>query len=212
IPLERGLGSSAAAIGLGLVAGARAASRGTSPDELLAFGERFEGHIDNLAAVLHGGVCVAWRADEAPRARRIADDMPAAAIAIVPDSRTSTASSRTALPDVVTHADAAASSGAAMLLAAAVATGDTNLLRDAFRDRLHEQYRAAGAPLLTQVRELAPLGTIGVTLSGSGPSVVVWAAPGHAADVAETLRASLPRDVRVLPLTVAPTGAAAAHA
>src|SRR5262249_9771189 len=63
IPLERGLGSSAAAIAVGLHAGAAAAGRAVTPNELLVLGAELEGHADNLAAVLHGGVCMAWRRD-----------------------------------------------------------------------------------------------------------------------------------------------------
>jgi homoserine kinase len=210
IPLDRGLGSSASAIGLGLVAGARAAGREPSPDELLALAERFEGHIDNVAAALCGGVCVAWRGDDrVPHARRLADAMPGDPIAVVPSTRTSTAASRTSLPAAVPHADAATTAGAAMLLGAAVATGDATLFQAALRDRLHEQYRAAGAPLLARVRAAASDTAIGVTLSGSGPTVIAWAEPGHAATVARTLEEELAGDAQVLHLRVAGDGARA---
>ena len=96
IPLERGLGSSAAAIGLGLVAGAAAAGHVVAADELLTLGARLESHLDNLAAVVHGGVTVAWRDGGAPRARRIATDVPASPVAVVPRTRTSTGASRSA--------------------------------------------------------------------------------------------------------------------
>jgi homoserine kinase len=210
IPLERGLGSSAAAIALGLVAGARAAGRETTADELLALGERFEGHLDNLAAALHGGVCVAWRGDDgAPRARRIADDMPVAPIALVPTARTSTAASRSALPAAVDHADAATTAGAALLLGAAIRGGDAELLGHAFRDRLHEPYRAGARSLLARVREAPPPSIVGATLSGSGPTVIVWAEPGRVDEVAAALRATLGGDADALPLRVAQTGATA---
>ena len=80
IPRERGLGSSAAVVALGLVAGAIAAGEDPSADELLAQGIDLEGHADNLAAALAGGVCLTWEG----RIARIADDVPAAAIAVVP--------------------------------------------------------------------------------------------------------------------------------
>jgi homoserine kinase len=207
IPLERGLGSSASAIALGLVAGAAAAGRPAAPAELLALGERFEGHVDNLAAVLLGGVCVAWRRDGAPHARRIADDMPLAAIVAVPGSRISTARSRTGLPATVPHEDAAANAAAAMLLGTAIASGDATLLGDAFEDRLHEGYRAESAPLLGAIRAQLPEGAVAVTLSGSGPSVVIWAETARADEVAESLRASLRDDAAVLRLGVARRGA-----
>lgn len=208
IPLERGLGSSAAAIGLGLVAGAAAAGRALDPKDLLPLGARLESHIDNLAAVLSGGVCVAWHED-GPRVRRIADEVPADAIAIVPSERTSTAASRTALPAEVPHADAAETAGAAMLLGAAIATGDADLLRHAFRDRLHEPYRAAGAPMLDRVKRLVPE-ALGVTLSGSGPTVIAWVADAVDRDrAAAHLSSELGATATVLALAVAHEGAAA---
>lgn len=205
IPLERGLGSSAASIALGLVAGAAAAGRDASPDELLAAGFELEGHADNLAAALNGGVCLSWNRNGAPHAARIADSLPAAAVLVVPAERTSTAESRDALPASVPHEDAVATAGAAALLGAAVAHGDAELLRVAFADRLHEPYRLASTPLRA-LAEQPPQRALGVTLSGSGPSVVVWVRPDDAADVAAELAASHP-ETTVLPLAVAERGA-----
>jgi homoserine kinase len=207
IPLERGLGSSAAAIALGLVAGSAVAGKSAAPDDLLSHAVRLEGHADNVAAALLGGVCVAWWNGGDVRAARIADDLPLASVLAVPAARTSTAQSRNGLPDTVTHADAAANAGFAALLGAAVASGDAELLRAAFDDRLHEQYRADSAPLLGVIRASVTDEAVGVTLSGSGPSVVVWAPHDRAEAVAERLRASLPDDTRVLPLRVAQRGA-----
>jgi homoserine kinase len=207
IPLERGLGSSAAAIALGLVAGAAVAGRTTTPDELLAVGERFEGHADNLAAVLNGGVCFAWRRNGSSTARRIALEMPAAPVVAVPKERTRTDLARSALPFTIRHDDAAVNAGAAALLGAAIVSGDPSLLRDALHDRLHEQYRLHGAPLLRELRTAVPPGALGVTLSGSGPSVVVWAEKGRADEVAARLKDDLPADTTVLPLRVAQEGA-----
>lgn len=207
IPLERGLGSSAAAIALGLVAGAAVSGRAAAAAELLELGEPIEGHADNLSAALLGGVCIATSREGVTRATRIADDMPVAAILVVPTERTSTAHSRTGLPGTVSHDDAAHNAASAALLGAAIAGGDAALLRDAFDDRLHEQYRSDGAPLLRAVRGLDHAGIVGVTLSGSGPSVVVWAERGEAAAVADALRDSFTDDVMVLPLRVAQRGA-----
>jgi homoserine kinase len=210
IPLERGLGSSAAAIAAGLVAGAAVAGRAAEPGELLAAGVPIEGHADNLAASLYGGVCFAMKRNGTIHAARIASDMPAAAIVAMPEARTHTAKSRGSLPATVTHADAAHNAASAGLLGAAIASGDARLLRDAFDDRLHEQYRAPNAPLLKKLRTSAPEGTVGVTLSGSGPSVVVWAETGRADDVARELEATVPAGTRVLRMRVAHEGAHAA--
>jgi homoserine kinase len=203
IPLERGLGASAAAVALGLVAGAAVAGRSPAADELLGAGLPLEGHADNLAAALHGGVCLAWRDGSRARAARIADDLPLRPLLAVPPERTPTARSRASLPARVAHADAAATAGAAARLGAAVAAGDAELLRSAFADALHEPYRRGEAPLLA---ELDGLGA-GVTLSGSGPAVVVWAEPERAGDVAALVARAAPAGTRVLPLAVAGRGA-----
>jgi homoserine kinase len=140
--------------------------------------------------------------------RRIADDLPATAIAVVPVERTSTAASRNALPETVSHADAAVNAGAAMLLGAAIAAGDAGLLRHAFRDRLHEPFRAAGAPLLDQVKRHAS-DALGVTLSGSGPTVIAWVEALELDRVTAHLRSELGAAATVLPVAVAREGAAA---
>lgn len=194
IPLERGLGSSAAAIALGLAAAAPAAPL----EDLLAAGLTLEGHSDNLAAALLGGLTLAWDG----RAVRIAERLPLAAVAVVPKVRTSTAASRSALPDAVTHADAAATAGRAALLGAAAVAGDPELFAAALWDRLHEPYRAS--PELAAIRTDLPPGCAGATLSGSGPTVIAWASePGTCA---AALHARFPEH-DVLELPVSPRGA-----
>jgi homoserine kinase len=206
IPLERGLGSSAATIALGLVAGAAAAGQDPDPNALLLAAAQFEGHIDNLAAVLYGGVCVAWTRD-GPHAVRIAADMPLASVLVVPAARTNTAQSRSGLPFTVSHHDAAVTVAAATMLGAAIAGGSATLLRDAFHDRLHEQYRSTHSPLLQALRDDLPAGASGVTLSGSGPSVVVWAEADQLDSVVAALTQAVPPATTVLPLRVAQAGA-----
>jgi homoserine kinase len=208
IPLGRGLGSSAATIAAGLVAGAAAAGRELSPDELLELGLPLEGHPDNLAAALRGGVCLIWSNGAGPHAARIAVDLPLAAIVVVPNERVNTKESRSRLPETLTHGEAAAASAQAALLGAAIASGDAALLASAFHDTLHEPYRAADAPLLAELRENPVTGSAGVTLSGSGPSVVVWVEKSKVSQAAAELEERLP-DARVLPLNIAHHGAQA---
>jgi homoserine kinase len=202
IPRARGLGSSAAAIALGLVAGAVAAGRDATPDELLALGLELEGHPDNLAAALTGGVCLTWDGNVV----RIADTAPATPIAVVPREQVETREARAALPEAVPHADAAFSVARAALLGAAVASGSAELFAAAADDRLHEPYRARRAPLLAAVRERLPAGALAATLSGSGPTVVVWTRPGDGAACVEELAERFP-DADVLPLSISPSGA-----
>ncbi|MHB8470513.1 MAG: homoserine kinase, partial [Gaiellaceae bacterium] len=171
IPPERGLGSSAAVVALGLVAGAIAAGEELTAEELLAEGLELEGHADNLAAALAGGVCLTWDG----RIARIADDVPAAAVAVVPQTRVETAAARAALPRTVEHGDAAFSAVRATLLGAALVRGDAGMFAASAGDRLHEPYRGVHAPHLAAIREDLPAGALGATLSGSGPTVIVWA-------------------------------------
>ncbi|MCP9484496.1 MAG: homoserine kinase [Gaiellaceae bacterium MAG52_C11] len=202
IPRERGLGSSAATIALGLVAGALVAGRDLDPEELLAIGVDLEGHPDNLAAALAGGVCLTWNGAIA----RIANDAPATPIALVPAERVGTRAAREALPSFISHADAAHNVARAAVLGASLATGSVTLFAAAADDRLHEPYRAGWAPLLGAVREHPPAGMIAATLSGSGPSVIVWAQRETAAACADELRLAFP-DADVLTLSISTTGA-----
>jgi homoserine kinase len=198
IPRERGLGSSAAIVALGLVAGAWAAGVEPSVEELLEAGLPLEGHADNLAPALAGGVCLTWDGHVA----RVADDLPAIPIAVIPETKVSTTESRRRLPDSVPHADAAFTAARAALLGASIASGDARLFAASHDDRLHEPYRAATAPLLAELRADLPDGALGATLSGSGPTVIVWAER----DIADELRPRFPR-CEVTRLRVATSGA-----
>ncbi len=202
IPRARGLGSSAAVIALGLVAGALVAGRDPDPEALLAEGIELEGHGDNLAAALAGGVCLTWEG----RIARVADGLPAVPIAVVPDTTVETAAARASLPETVPHADAAFTAGRAALLGAAIAGGSADLFRAALADRLHEPYRARTAPVLAAVRRRLPAGALGATLSGSGPTVVVWAVAEAADECAAELAAAFPTE-RILQLDVSREGA-----
>lgn len=199
IPRERGLGSSAAVVALGLVAGALAAGIDPDPESLLATGLDLEGHGDNLAAALAGGVCLTWE----NRIARVADDVPAVPVGIVPETRVLTAESRAALPDQVTHGDAAFTAGRAALLGAALASGSEELFAAALDDRLHEPYRST---LLTDVRRALPDGALGATLSGSGPTVIVWARRSAAHDCARALEQRFGAE-QVMSFAVSPLGA-----
>jgi homoserine kinase len=205
IPRARGLGSSASVIALGLVAGALAAGKKPDPEELLAVGLDLEGHPDNLAAALAGGVVLTWEG----RVVRVADDVPAAPIALVPAAEVETQAARAALPEQLSHADAAYSAGRAVLLGAALASGSAELFAAAADDRLHEPYRAPHAPLLAAVRAELPKGALGATLSGSGPTVIVWARRDAAVECADDLRSRF-ADTDVLPLPISAQGAHAA--
>ncbi len=148
IPRERGLGSSASIIALGLAAATFVNGDDLDPERLLARGGPLEGHSDNLAAALAGGVCLTWDG----RIARIAETLPFTAVAVVPKSRVRTAEARLSLPDEVSHRAAAFTAAHAALLGAGAASGDPELFAAALADELHEPYRAANAPVLQAVR------------------------------------------------------------
>jgi homoserine kinase len=171
IPHARGLGSSAAAICAGVSA---ALAIGGVRDRELAFRIAFgiEHHPDNLAAALYGGLTVAFvDADGRPAAVRLTPAPDISPVAFVPQMRASTAASRAALPESVSHRDAARNAGRAALLVAALTTNPLQLLA-ATEDRLHQPYRLPGLPegagLIAQLRAAG----VPAVLSGSGPTVL----------------------------------------
>jgi homoserine kinase len=202
IPRERGLGSSAAVIALGLVAGAHLAGREPDPEWLLHEGLPLEGHADNLAAVLAGGACLTSDG----RIHRIADDVPGVPIALVPETTVATAEARAVLPEQVPLGDAVFTVGRAALLGAGLASGSETIFASSLDDRVHEPYRAPHAPLLADVRNEPPTGALGATISGSGPTVIVWAHPHQAKECSVELSNRFP-DVEVLWLSTSPKGA-----
>jgi homoserine kinase len=200
IPRSSGLGSSASLIALGLVAGAIAAGVEPDAERLLAEGLPLEGHPDNLAAALVGGATLSWSG----RIEKLSDSVPAEPIALrLADEQVATDHSRTLLPISVPHEDAAFSAARAALLGAALASGSERLFAAALDDRLHEPYRSV---FLADVRATLPDSALGATLSGSGPTVLVWARRGARDDCLAALRGRWP-GVDATPLDVSSRGA-----
>lgn len=206
IPLASGLGSSAATIAAGLVAASLWIGREPEAEELLERGLELEPHADNLAPALAGGVCLTWRSGARQRIARIAQELPLVPIAVVPETRVETAAARAALPASVTHADAAFTVSRAALLGAGIAVGSSELLGEAFADSLHEPYRGPLSPVYGPIRERLPAGAAGATISGSGPTVIVWARETEATVCVAELADRFPQ-ARVLRLAVSPSGA-----
>jgi homoserine kinase len=202
IPRERGLGSSASIIALGFAAACALTDARLDAERLLARGVPLEGHADNLAAALAGGVCLTWDG----RIARIAEMLPCAAVAIVPRSRVRTAQARASLPREITHSAATFTAARAALLGAGAATNDPELFAAALGDQIHEPYRAKLAPALEAVRADLPTGAAGATISGSGPTVIVWTRDGEIDACVAELRSRF-ADADVTPLRVSPKGA-----
>jgi homoserine kinase len=198
IPRERGLGSSASLIALGLVA---ATAGPIDPERMLSLGTPLEGHGDNLAAALAGGVCLTWNG----RIARVAETLPFVPIAVVPESRVLTAEARSSLPGQIPHGVGAVTAAHAALLGAAIVKGDPDLFVAALHDELHEPYRAANAPAFDAVRTDLPTGAVGATISGSGPTVIVWTHADQIDTCADELRGRF-EGADVLPLRVSAEG------
>jgi homoserine kinase len=203
IPLSGGLGTSAAAIVAGLVA----ARELTGADaDLLEVASRLEGHPDNVAAALLGGVVVC--ADGG--ATRI--DVPGglAAVLAVPEAPVRTAKARAALPPQVPMGDAVFNVGAASLLVLGLARGDLDLVARGLGDRLHQPRRATLYPrsmeLVARAREL---GALGATISGAGPTVLLWARTEDAAAVAAAASEATAGWADVRQVAFEPSGAVA---
>jgi homoserine kinase len=204
IPHSRGLGSSAAAIvaGLLLARGLVADGADRLPDgELLGLAASIEGHPDNVAPCLLGGLTVAWTgADGSARAIRRDPDPAVVPVVLIPPFTASTEVARGLLPASVPHADAAFAAGRAALLVAAL-TGTPQALLDATEDRLHQSYRApAMAESYQLVTRLRGDGHAAV-ISGAGPTVLVLA---RGEVEAETVTAQAPEQwtARALPVDV----------
>jgi len=188
IPLRSGLGSSAAAIVGGAVAASRLLGDSLGADELLRIATELEGHPDNVAAALLGGVVVVTRDDAVMRWARILPGFPLAVVLVTPALQVETAAARAVLPRQVSLEDAVYNLGHAGLLLIALAQGRPELLRHALTDRLHQPYRRHLVPGFEKVTAAATgAGAYGAVLSGSGPTVAALAPPASAQGVGEAM-------------------------
>ena len=189
IPLRGGLGSSAAAIVGGLVAANRLLGAGLDPAALLALAAEIEGHPDNVAAALFGGVVIVAAHGSGYRWLRVTPTTPLSVVLATPAIEIETAAARGVLPREVSRQDAVFNIGRATLLVAALAQGRTDLLGDALQDRLHQPYRASLIPGFDAVRNASiSAGAYGAVLSGSGPTIAAVAPPAAADAVGRSMK------------------------
>jgi homoserine kinase len=181
IPLVGGLGSSAAAI----VAGLAAADHLFELDaDLLALASELEGHPDNVAAALRGGFVVCADGHVA----RFDPPTGLEALAVVPERPVRTRAAREVLPEQVPLADAVFNVAHGALLTLGLLTGDLDTLARGLHDRLHEQRRADLFPRsYALARRIRELGALGATISGAGPTLLVWCFYEQTGAVAEAL-------------------------
>ena len=222
IPLARGLGSSSAAIVGGMCAANEWAHRthsvSLSPRALLDLATTIEGHPDNVAPALMGGLVAAACEPDG-------DALAVAAVRVpmklwpqfavwIPDAELSTHKARGVLPATVSRADAIYNLSRAALLVAALSAGDFEAMREALKDRLHQAQRAPLVPGFDAIVAAAlDAGALGATLSGAGPTILAWIAPNANADDVrasmEVAAASSQVAGRALLLRASETGATA---
>lgn len=191
IPTARGLGSSAAAWVGGLVAGNALLGSPLSREVLLRLAAQAEGHPDNVAAALLGGLTVSCSAGGGTLALALPVPANLRWVVLVPDVSSSTAAARAVLPHSVPRADAVFNVQRVALLLAALQAGRTEPLAAALDDRLHQPYREKLFPWMPRVMAAArSAGAFGCVLSGAGPSLLA-VVTGSADAVARSMEQAL---------------------
>ena len=194
IPHGRGMGSSGAAVVSGIMA-AKGLLEGIvemSQDDLLQIATELEGHPDNVAPALFGGLTIAWEDHRGPHHKKLFVHRGVAPLVLVPSFQMSTALARSLQPDSVPHDDAVFNVSRSALLIAAL-TQSPELLLDATEDRLHQNYRAAAMPKTDQLIQLLREQGHAAVVSGAGPSVLVLASdPAERLEVANLVTKNFP--------------------
>jgi homoserine kinase len=212
VPHGFGLGSSAAAIVAGLLsARALAGPAGlvALPDSrLLSLATELEGHPDNVAACMRGGLTIAWRGVGGVAAARLQPLPELRPVVCVPTTPLATELARQVLPDSVPHADAAANSARAALMVTAL-TSQPDLLLAGTEDFLHQRYRADSMPATAALIAKLRAAEIAAVVSGAGPAVLALPTddPGARAVARLAGGADGGADWQVLPLAVDSSGA-----
>ena len=210
IPLARGLGSSAAAIVAGLMAADHMYELALSREEIYERAVALEGHPDNVAAAIYGGFVMCPRPEEEslPAPVRIEPPEGVEAIIVFPADEVSTAEARAALPAEVPFADAIENVAAASQLALGLERSDLALIRRGLADRLHQPPREALYGRSMELVRAAPaMGALGATISGAGPTVLVWSFWQDTGSVVSALEDWTGDWAEVLRVPFSPTGA-----
>jgi homoserine kinase len=208
IPLARGLGSSAAAIVAGLFAADHLFELALSREEMLARATELEGHPDNVAAAIYGGFVVCGGSGTEPSAARFDPPDGLEGIVVIPPEEVSTERAREAIPAEIPLADALANVSAVAQLVLGLRSADLDLLAKGLEDRIHQPRRRELYPRSMELVEGArELGALGATISGAGPTVLVWTTWQDAGKVAAALEERCAGWAEVRRLPFAPQGA-----
>jgi homoserine kinase len=209
IPLARGLGSSAAAIVAGLFAADHLFELALGKEEMLVKATELEGHPDNVAAAIYGGFTICGTGEgDAPSAARFDPPSGLEGVAVIPAEEVSTERAREAIPAEIPLADAVANVSAASRLVLGLQRADLDLVAAGLVDRIHQDRRRDLYPRSMElVDDAKQLGALGATVSGAGPTVLVWTTWQEAGNVAEALEARCDGWAEVRRLPFSPHGA-----
>jgi homoserine kinase len=209
IPLARGLGSSAAAIVAGLFAADHLFELALSKEEMLVRATELEGHPDNVAAAIYGGFVICGRGEEGePTAARFDPPGGLEGIAVIPAEEVSTERAREAIPFEIPLADAVANVAAASQLVLGLQTADLDLVARGLEDHIHQPRRRDLYPRSMELVDAArDLDALGATISGAGPTVLVWTTWQDAGKVAAELETRCKDWAEVRRLPFIPQGA-----
>ena len=189
IPMTRGLGSSSSAIVAGIELANQLGNLDLTPQQKVEWATKIEGHPDNVAPAILGGLVVATYDEESQEVDYLQKEIQSEiqGIALIPDFELSTKASRQVLPSEFVYAQAVQASSRSNVLVAALWQEDwENVSRIVEKDLFHEPYRETLIPFLTPVRKLAKdKGAIGTYLSGAGPTVMVLSSKENAPSIAQ---------------------------
>ena len=178
IPLARGMGSSAAAIAGGVIAANRLCGNKLSTEEVFRIAAGIEGHPDNVAPAIYGGLCISYSDASGLKCERVSPPEGIDFIVCIPDFELSTEKARKLLPSSISMGDAVFNISRTALLMEALINRKHGLLATATADRLHQPYRKKLIPGFDEIVNLSlKKGALGVFLSGSGPTIMALA-PG----------------------------------
>ncbi len=190
IPAIRGLGGSGTAILGGLLTANALYEMRYTKDELLNFATELEGHPDNVAASLYGGLVISAQEEEKVHTVQLGCPPELYVVLAIPDFPLSTREARRVLPPSVKFSDAIYNVSRSSLLVACITSGKLEMLSIAMKDRLHQPYRSPLIPGFDAVAETAlEVGALSVALSGAGPTVAAYCLKQTTQQVAEQMQA-----------------------
>ena len=173
IPVSRGLGSSAACILGGVIGANELAGSSLSKDEILNIATEIEGHPDNIAPALYGGIVVSIMEKNKVYFNKVNAAKGIKFVALIPDFTLSTKEARNVLPTIVSYKDAVYNISRVSILISALSNGRFDLLEYAVKDVLHQPYRGKLIPYFNDILNISnTLGALGIYLSGAGPTII----------------------------------------